>query len=307
MLAGDIVTCAGSWLYLWDINGRPQTSVDTAAHSPTAQPNIPQQILCVCCSQYNEWDRENVIMTGSADGVVRMWSLDYVEVPEGGEKDEEVGVQGKTDGGGCQTNTLSTLAKKMSLSNSGDCLSSLREAIAKSRASEHSEASSDTEGDDNLEEEEEKEKNEKVEVSNGDKDDISSGTPGTPVPTQKAANGEEKDNNSQNGSLAKSGRNSDGFVVVSSKNGECVEATEEEAATRNDGYSWTRRLVFRAKLTMHTAFERSDNVEPAAVTALAISKDHRTIYVGDEKGRVFSWAISSKPGKGIKKSFLLIY
>ena len=48
-----------------------------------------QQILCVCCSEYNEWDRENVVMTGSADGVVRMWSIDYVEVPVGGEGDKE--------------------------------------------------------------------------------------------------------------------------------------------------------------------------------------------------------------------------
>ena len=32
------------------------------------------------------------------------------------------------------------------------------------------------------------------------------------------------------------------------------------------------QLVFRAKLTQHTAFERADNTEPAAVTALALSK-----------------------------------
>ena len=32
------------------------------------------------------------------------------------------------------------------------------------------------------------------------------------------------------------------------------------------------QLVFRAKLTQHTAFERADNTEPAAVTALAVSK-----------------------------------
>ena len=31
-------------------------------------------------SQWGEWDRQNVIITGSSDGVVRMWSLDYVEV-----------------------------------------------------------------------------------------------------------------------------------------------------------------------------------------------------------------------------------
>ena len=68
----------------------------------------------------------------------------------------------------------------------------------------------------------------------------------------------------------------------------------------SDGYVWVRQLVFRAKLTMHTAFERADNASPAAVTALAVSKDHKTVYVGDEKGRVFSWTVSGRPsGKGM--------
>ena len=40
-------------------------------------------------------------------------------------------------------------------------------------------------------------------------------------------------------------------------------------------------MVFRAKLTMHTAFERPDNAEPAGVTALAISDDN-------EKGKKIS-------------------
>ncbi len=81
------------------------------------------------------------------------------------------------------------------------------------------------------------------------------------------------------------------FVVVVSNSSKNLE-------DNTDGYTWVRRLVFRAKLTMHTAFERSDNADPAAVTALAVSKDHRTVYVGDERGRVFSWVVSSKPGKG---------
>ena len=38
------------------------------------------------------------------------------------------------------------------------------------------------------------------------------------------------------------------------------------------GFHWQRQLVFCSKLTMHTAFERKDNADPAAVTALAISK-----------------------------------
>jgi len=49
---------------------------------------------------------------------------------------------------------------------------------------------------------------------------------------------------------------------------------------------------------MHTAYERMDNSDPAGVTALATSKDHKAVYVGDEKGRVFAWTVSSKPGKG---------
>ena len=42
--------------------------------------------------------------------------------------------------------------------------------------------------------------------------------------------------------------------------------------TLRDGFRWQKQLVFRSKLTMHTAFERKDNKDPAAVTALAVSR-----------------------------------
>ncbi|VEL20650.1 unnamed protein product, partial [Protopolystoma xenopodis] len=54
---------------------------------------------------------------------------------------------------------------------------------------------------------------------------------------------------------------------------------------------WRRRLIFRGKLTMHTAFERADNRSPAAVTAVAISRDHRSVLIGDARGRVFAWTL----------------
>jgi hypothetical protein len=38
-LTGDIVTCAGSWLYLWDVNGRPIAKVNTAPIE--ARPIVP--------------------------------------------------------------------------------------------------------------------------------------------------------------------------------------------------------------------------------------------------------------------------
>jgi WD repeat and FYVE domain-containing protein 3 len=63
------------------------------------------------------------------------------------------------------------------------------------------------------------------------------------------------------------------------------------------GYKWKRQLIFRTKLTMHTAFDRKDNPDPAAVSALAISKDNKSIYVGDSRGRVYSWICTETPGK----------
>ncbi|QQP38080.1 WD repeat and FYVE domain-containing protein, partial [Caligus rogercresseyi] len=184
-LTGDIITTSGSWLYLWDINGRLQASVDTASKTLTTQ------ILCVACSEFREWDRENVIITGSSDGVVRMWSLDYVEVPVSREN-------------------------------------SPKKTVKPSKRRQSQSTTDSSEG---------------------------------------------------------------GFVLLG--------GDESSKPPINDGYIWKKDLILRAKLTMHTAFERPDNGDPAAVTALAISKDHKIVYVGDEKGRVFSWTVSSRPGKGM--------
>ncbi|TMW40453.1 hypothetical protein DOY81_014467, partial [Sarcophaga bullata] len=63
---------------------------------------------------------------------------------------------------------------------------------------------------------------------------------------------------------------------------------EEERATirpsksdtsLTDGFKWQRQLMFRSKLTMHTAYDRKDNAEPASITALTVSKDHKILYV----------------------------
>ena len=43
-LQGDIATCAGTYLYLWSINGEEIACVDTA-------PTRSQQILCLAMSQ----------------------------------------------------------------------------------------------------------------------------------------------------------------------------------------------------------------------------------------------------------------
>lgn len=62
--------------------------------------------------------------------------------------------------------------------------------------------------------------------------------------------------------------------------------------------------MFRSKLTMHTAYDRKDNAEPASITSLAVSRDHKTLYVGDARGRVFSWSVAEQPGRGMADHWL---
>ena len=69
---GDIATSSGTFLHVWTVNGAEIARVNTAVGASDRM----QQILCVAFSQSNEWDPDNVIMTGSTDGVVRVGGWD---------------------------------------------------------------------------------------------------------------------------------------------------------------------------------------------------------------------------------------
>ncbi|XP_051503739.1 WD repeat- and FYVE domain-containing protein 4-like isoform X2 [Myxocyprinus asiaticus] len=72
-LTGEIVSCAGTHLYLWTMKGQLLTSINTS--------NGPEgNILCCCFTQKYEWDPRNVIITGCADGIVRIWKTEYTRV-----------------------------------------------------------------------------------------------------------------------------------------------------------------------------------------------------------------------------------
>lgn len=95
---------------------------------------------------FNEWDRQNVIITGSSDEVVRMWSLDYVEVALNTVLAETVLSSSK---GGQPDASLCDLGKKMTV------LTSLREVVARQKnqavCSKARIESSDTEDCEDLE------------------------------------------------------------------------------------------------------------------------------------------------------------
>lgn len=59
------MSCAGTYIHVWSINGSPIASANTFT-------GRSQQILCCCVSEMNEWDTQNVIVTGHSDGVVRV-------------------------------------------------------------------------------------------------------------------------------------------------------------------------------------------------------------------------------------------
>ncbi|KAI4877629.1 hypothetical protein NFI96_022988 [Prochilodus magdalenae] len=85
-LTGEIVSCSGTHLYLWTMKGQLLASANT--------PYGPEgSIQCCCFTQKYEWDSRNVIITGCADGVVRIWKTAYtkVQLPGHEEHSESLG------------------------------------------------------------------------------------------------------------------------------------------------------------------------------------------------------------------------
>jgi len=321
-LTGEIATCDGSWIHLWSVNGELIGEIDTAGVSGGG--GMSQGILCVAFSVLNEWDCDNVIMTGSMDGIVRMWSVRYFQVPE-----NEVG-KGSRIG----------LAKK-SISEDSSLITA-----------------SDTEVDDKEDEEtelkDEKETNRLgVESFDPDKDrdsleDVHQAVETDHIPTihevsdtaetacdsqnlqthadkvqgvirrQRAlSSGTDKQSSdpseiaeakkvkrrsdipsknaekvfgqkiSMRGSKSETSLSFDAdesFEVVSES--EMINLRNEErklshgaalleAHKLKEGHIWQRRLAFRGKLTMHTAYDRKDNTEPASITSISVS---RSVY-----------------------------
>uniref|UniRef100_A0A3Q2XQ69 FYVE-type domain-containing protein n=1 Tax=Hippocampus comes TaxID=109280 RepID=A0A3Q2XQ69_HIPCM len=241
-LTGDIVSCAGTYIHVWSINGSPIASANTFT-------GRSQNIACCCVSEMNEWDTHNVIVTGHSDGVVRFWRMEFLQVPEtpapepvepdGG--DEDSSESDGEDGGGT-ANSLSQehKAERNPSSQPGSQPSS---TVHRPRG------------------------------------------PSTRGGASWSMDSGSDDSHRWSDSLSIDEK--DGFVFVNYSEG-------QHKGLLNP---WERQLVFRSKLTMHTAFDRKDNAHPAEISALAISKDHSKILVGDGRGRVFSWSVSDQPGR----------
>ncbi|CAH1711493.1 unnamed protein product [Chironomus riparius] len=300
-LTGEIATCSATWLHLWSINGDCLATVNTSIGSADRM----QQILCVAFSMTREWDSQNVIITGSTDGVVRMWSIDYVQIPndkpevgeEAKEEEEVVVEQNKEE---IQAKKKAELVKQMSLSTDGA-------GLAKSGSE-----SSLSEACDSIKESKKQYEVEKDECSDPENQSRESNLLSVESKMNTAKSMTQLKDISCNIKLRNDGiRRHEAKLRSVSHIEQSVDDPDdfEEIPSSSEkgirpSFKWQKQLVFRSKLTMHTAYDRKDNSEPASITALAVSKDHRTLYVGDARGRVFSWSVAEQPGRGMADHWL---
>ncbi|KAL4623281.1 WD repeat and FYVE domain-containing protein 3-like isoform X1 [Arapaima gigas] len=269
-LTGDIVSCAGTHIHVWSINGSPIMSINTFT-------GCSQQILCCSVSEMNEWDTQNVIVTGHSDGVVRFWRSEFLQVPE----TPGMEVVDPTDPGDCcNENKL-----EVQVGDDGD--------------------SSESEGEDQPVSQESKcSSSSTQDGSTSHKDDVDSGHPeGSWLDDRNQESSSDSVNVVEKDESVEHSQHSDPY----SRGTQTVfpGSTESRLYYRlKPGYRWERQLVFRSKLTTHTAFDRKDNTHPAEITALAISKDQSKILVGDSRGRVYSWSVSGLAGRSVSDHWL---
>uniref|UniRef100_A0A1I8IRL4 WD repeat and FYVE domain-containing protein 3 n=1 Tax=Macrostomum lignano TaxID=282301 RepID=A0A1I8IRL4_9PLAT len=249
--SGDIATAAGTHLHLWSVNGEPLASINTTS-------GRAQQIHCLAMSCLHDWDPMNVVLTAGADGVVRMWTLEYVQTP----------VADQVSAGEASSSTAAAAVQQSRqpppnsptddqwVGRSGKAFEDPRNLDSVSQAS--AEASPPPQ----QQQQQQKQRASSVASDQNDQDDRSS-----------------IDSGSVSASIQQPHKSS-------------------TSSQLRQGLRWTRQLLFKSKLTMHTAYERNDNSQPAGVTSLSISRDHRAVYIGDARGRVWTWSVPAEPLRG---------
>lgn len=284
-LTGDIATCCSTMLYLWSINGELVAQVNTldaSANLTSLSCQNSSQILCLAFSTYNEWDNDNVILTGSSDGVVKMWTLRYVQEPLEPECSKELLSSSSSS-------SISDEFKNADVLNlsKDDVVRRLSIVTLKNEPEDSTENSSTP-----LDEPQEPELwNSLTEESQNVVLSHSESFSEQKI-NQKLSEATLQVKNTL--TVVSNIRNSKSDTAL----GETLEQpTENQTKLMEDcflkqGHRWARKLIFGSKLTMHTAFERKDNKEPAAITCIAISKDHRNVFVGDARGRIFCWSVN---------------
>ncbi|XP_039272900.2 WD repeat and FYVE domain-containing protein 3-like [Styela clava] len=77
------------------------------------------------------------------------------------------------------------------------------------------------------------------------------------------------------------------FVMVDKKHVETQQA--KDARLLLPGFVWQQQLILKGKIQVDQAIDKTGRLVVPDITAIAMSKDHHKIYVGDKMGRIYSW------------------
>ncbi|XP_060131096.1 WD repeat- and FYVE domain-containing protein 4 isoform X1 [Zootoca vivipara] len=98
---GDIASCAGTALYLWNVNGQP---LATATFSPGAT------ISCCCFMEVMDWDVQSLIVTGDTGGAVKVWKVENNSHPC-----QDISMRSQNNSSECQGETGNKVEKPFTL------------------------------------------------------------------------------------------------------------------------------------------------------------------------------------------------
>lgn len=254
--SGDLASADGSVLRLWDINGVALATVDTARGC-----SVQSTVLCIAFSYANDWDNENVVVTGGSDGVVRFWGCVFSQVKEKGERlvsesdeddDDEEEERGRVDPDK-DTDSLENL--------------NLVEGVVTRAVGGRGRINANRNSGSFL-----------ATGGSGGGGGVGSGSVMNQL-RRESLRGSRSEGNLQDQRDGDDSSGGGSFEMLS-------EREIENTFALAQGYVWKRELVFRGKLTLHTSYSRKDNLEPASITAIGIGKDHKNVFIGDARGRV---------------------
>ncbi|XP_053165881.1 WD repeat- and FYVE domain-containing protein 4-like [Hemicordylus capensis] len=89
---GDIASCAGASLHLWNVNGQPLARV-----SPTF--SLGATISCCCFTEVMDWNVHSLIVTGDTGGNVQVWKLQNTSHPYQNIRSQEDSLKCKANNG----------------------------------------------------------------------------------------------------------------------------------------------------------------------------------------------------------------
>ncbi|KRX89877.1 WD repeat and FYVE domain-containing protein 3, partial [Trichinella pseudospiralis] len=256
-------------LHLWSFDGQKLAWVNTA--DGCKKSDINEIIVAITFSVLNDWDSQHVVAVGTNTGIVKLWTVKFVKVFD------QCNHGGRITSSKASSRSYSALFAAEAEHDSYCDMDHVAVAAVNAYPNnDHRDGGltndkvSFTLGNNSHSSEDDEQ----------DGDAVFDESVSKVLPTSSCA--EEQ---SRNDEVDIPRRSSESTMQKSS------EGTNFCADQPQRKFRWERQLVFRAKLTMHTAFERKDNPTPAAVTALMPSKDHKALYVGDGRGRVWMWTI----------------